>query len=154
MNRLALKQKASISAFQSGAPRPRRARHSHLSSCVANESLLPISRKAFASDRALGDLVDANQRSNNKAATGNPRSLLTEQGFMLHLTINACDVTELRRRVIGNCGDLVLFMRIQPLLQARKMRVWILLGRQEFDFVIRIIKSGLPDAEIEQSAHM
>lgn len=73
---------------------------------------------------------------------------------MLHLTINACDVTELRRRVIGNCGDLVLFMRIQPLLQARKMRVWILLGRQEFDFVIRIIKSGLPDAEIEQSAHM
>jgi len=71
---------------------------------------------------------------------------------MLHLTIDACDVTGLRRRVIGNCGKLVIFMRIQPLAHASKMRVWILLKEQEFDFVKQEIRSGLPSAEFAQNA--
>ena len=65
----------------------------------------------------------------------------------MHLTIDASDVTELRRRIIGNCGDRVVFMRIQPLAHASKMRVWILLKKQEFNFIKQAIQSGLPSAE-------
>jgi hypothetical protein len=152
MNRLTSKQKGSISAFQGGGLESSRVRGAHLSSRAAGQSKIWNSRRAFTSDCALSNLVQTDQKCNAKTANDNPRSLLTDQGFMMRLTIDACDVTELRRRVIGSCGDLVIFMRIQPLLHARKMRVWILLERQEFDFVARIIKSGLPRAEFEQAA--
>jgi hypothetical protein len=152
MNRLTSRQKGSISAFQAAVLRPRQVRDSHERTCGVNKSLILTSRKAFTSDCALNGFNHALESRNNKEVKRTPRSLLTEQGFMMLLTINACDVTELRRRVIGTCGDLVVFMRIQPLRHASKMRVWILLERQEFDLVMRVIKSGLPCAEFEQPA--
>jgi hypothetical protein len=42
-------------------------------------------------------------------------------------------------------------MRIQPLQHASKMRVWILLQRQDYDLVMRAIKSGMPDAEVTEA---
>ena len=115
---------------------------------------MTVSRKAFTSDRVLSGLLQAGEIRDNANLRKKPRSLLTEQGFMMHLTIDACDVTELRRRVIGTCGELVVFMRIQPLQLASKMRVWILLEKQEFDFVKRTILRGLPSAEFEPSAEV
>lgn len=87
------------------------------------------------------------QKQNGSFCAPQIRSLLTAQGFMMHLTVDVGDVTALRRQVIGHCGELVAFMRIQPLQHASKMRVWISLKEQEFDFVKRAIRSGLPAAE-------
>jgi hypothetical protein len=151
MNRLTPKQKGSFSALQSGALRARPAGKLCLPvSHSSRAATLAVSRRAFASDRALDSLGGSDTICHRVDSRIAPRSLLTAQGFMLHLTIDASDVTELRRRVIGKCGELVLFMRIQPLAHASKMRVWILLKEQEFDFVKHTIQSGLPDAEFGQ----
>ncbi|HEY8024857.1 MAG TPA: hypothetical protein VIF60_09850 [Burkholderiaceae bacterium] len=112
---------------------------------------MPKTRKAFSTDRTLNVLRSPGQIRITKRALAAPRSRLTGQGMLMHLTVDSCDVTELRRRVIAVCGDLMLFMRIQPLQHASKMRVWILLQRQDYDLVMRAIKSGMPDAEITEA---
>jgi hypothetical protein len=155
MSRLTAKQKGSLSALQSAAPCSRRAGKSPLPACQSScAAPLAVSRRAFASDRALGNLDGSAAVSRHVGNTIRPRSLLTPQGFMMHLTIDASDVTELRRRIIGNCGDRVVFMRIQPLAHASKMRVWILLKKQEFDFIKQAIQSGLPSAEFGQTTEL
>ena len=118
--------------------------------CPSNapESAMPNSRRAFASDRALLVVRRPDQNHVTKGVNRRPRMRLAEQGMLMHLTVDSCDVTDLRRRVIAACGDMMLFMRIQPLSHASKMRVWILLQRQNIDLVVRAIKADMPEAEM------
>lgn len=151
MNRLTIKQRGSISAFQGGTGKSRRSSDARLAPPAANESFVPNTRKAFSTDRTLNGLRSPDQIPVAKRTLAGPRTRVTEQGMLMHLTVDSCDVTDLRRRVIAVCGNLMLFMRIQPLQHASKMRVWILLQRQDYDLVTRAIKSGMPDAEIAEA---
>lgn len=110
------------------------------------------SRNAFASDRALDSMRRADQTPTIKHKDRRPRFLLAEQGMLTHFTVNARDVTDLRRRVIAACGHNMLFMRIQPSHHASQMRVWIMLQRRDFDLVSRAIKSDMPQVELAEAA--
>jgi len=152
MNRLTFKQRGSISAFsastiRAGAGTSRDERPGVELAC---EPAVLNSRKAFTSDRALNVVRKSGHIRVVKRGDARPRLLLNEQGVMMHLTVDSCDVTDLRRRVAAACSNLMLFMRIQPLQHASKMRVWILLQRQDLDAVTRAIKSGMPEAELAE----
>ncbi len=148
MYRLNFKQRGSISAFPASASSPGSGRVDRPMADVTGEPVVQNSRKAFTSDRALNVVRKSDQIRVIKRADVHPRLLLNEQGVLIHLTVDACDVTNLRCRVIAACGDLMLFMRIQPLQHASKMRVWILLQRQDLDTVTLAIKYGMPEAEL------
>jgi hypothetical protein len=115
---------------------------------IGGSRVVPNSRKAFASDRALDSMHRADQAPMIKHKDRRPRFLLAEQGMLTHFSVDACDVTDLRRRVIAACGNSMLFMRIQPLHHASQMRVWIMLRKQDFALVSRAIKSDMPQAEL------
>lgn len=69
------------------------------------------------------------------------------QSFMMQITVDARGVTELRHLVMGNCGELVSFMRIQPVAHATKMKVWLCLSRPAADRIMDIVMRTLPSAE-------
>ncbi|RYE36534.1 MAG: hypothetical protein EOP21_14775 [Hyphomicrobiales bacterium] len=65
----------------------------------------------------------------------------------MQITVDARGVTELRHLVMGNCGELVSFMRIQPVAHATKMKVWLCLSRPAADRIMDIVMRTLPSAE-------
>jgi hypothetical protein len=144
MNRLTFKQRGSISAIAASAPQTTANRYGRP---AADAAAMLNSRKAFTSERTSNVAHKVDQSHETKRTDRRPRMLLGEHGMLMHLTVDSCDVTDLRLRVAAACGDCMLFMRIQPLHHASKMRVWILLQRRDFDFVTRAIKAGLPEAE-------
>lgn len=72
---------------------------------------------------------------------------------MMDITIDASFVTQLRHLVIGTCGDLVEFMRIQPLAHATKMKVWLCLSKPAIDLIMNAVMRSLPSAEFGRITH-
>ncbi|RJG08139.1 hypothetical protein D3870_16635 [Noviherbaspirillum cavernae] len=65
----------------------------------------------------------------------------------MHIIIDAALVTELRRLVMSTCGDMVSFMRIQPIAHATRMKVWLPLSKPAIDRVMAAVMRSLPGAE-------
>lgn len=63
------------------------------------------------------------------------------------VTINADSLSELRRLVMHICGRLLVFIRTQPILHARKMKVWLCLNAPATDLVMDAVMRTLPSAE-------
>jgi hypothetical protein len=72
------------------------------------------------------------------------------QSFMMHITIDANFVTDLRHLLISTCGELVAFIRIQPIAHATRMKVWLCLTKPAAEMVMAAIMSVLPSAEFGQ----
>jgi len=70
-----------------------------------------------------------------------------DQGCVMHLTVNADCVTQLRHLVIGTCGEPVAFMRIQPIAHATRMKVWLGLSKAGVERIMAIVMQNLPGAE-------
>ena len=81
------------------------------------------------------------------AAHHTPRSLSEQQVVIMQITIKASHVTQLRHLIMGACGDLVAFMRIQPIAHAAKMKIWLSLNKPAVAFVMNVVMRSLPCAE-------
>lgn len=71
---------------------------------------------------------------------------------MMHIMIDADYVTQLRYLVMGTCGELVTFIRIQPVKHATKMKVWLCLGKPAVDLIMDAVMHSLPNAEFGRIA--
>lgn len=74
-------------------------------------------------------------------------TLPTHKDFMMRITVDAASVAELRRIIVGTCGDLMIYMRVKPVDHASKMKFWLCLSKGSIDAVIGNIMRALPQAE-------
>jgi hypothetical protein len=74
-------------------------------------------------------------------------ALPVQKDFMMRITVDAASVAELRRIIVGTCGDLMIYMRVKPVDHASKMKFWLCLSKGSIDAVIGNIMRALPQAE-------
>ena len=67
--------------------------------------------------------------------------------FMMSITIDANSVTKLRHLVFDACGELVAFMRMQPVAHNTKMKVWLCLSQPVVDLIMDMVMRSLSCAE-------
>ncbi|PRC92435.1 hypothetical protein [Solimicrobium silvestre] len=48
---------------------------------------------------------------------------ITPRGVKMHFSVNTNHITELRHLIMTTCGDLLIFMQIQPVEHATRMQV-------------------------------
>lgn len=65
----------------------------------------------------------------------------------MHLTIKTGYLIQLRQIVMGAGGESVLFMRVQPIAHATKMKVWICVLQPIADLIMEAVLRVLPCAE-------
>lgn len=70
---------------------------------------------------------------------------------LMLLTISADRVAELRQLIMRTCGELIVFIRTQPVAHASKMKVWLCLSNplssHTGDLVMHAVMQALPSAE-------
>ena len=74
------------------------------------------------------------------------------QRFMLPITIDAGMVTPLRHAVMGACGEMLRFLRIQPIGRSNKVKVWLCLTGLAVDLAMGSIMRTVPAAEFGRIA--
>ncbi|WP_225869891.1 hypothetical protein [Glaciimonas sp. PCH181] len=79
-----------------------------------------------------------------------PRGNAEDHQCIMHLTISADSVTQLRHIVMGACGDVVAFIRIQPIAHASRMKVWLGLSKPEVGRIMAAVMQNLSGAEFGQ----
>jgi hypothetical protein len=92
------------------------------------------------------------QESISAAIVPPPRHRPAGQGFMLPITIDAGMVTSLRRAVIGACGEMLTFLRVQPIAHSNKAKVWLCLALSAVDLATDAIMRTVPAAEFGRIA--
>lgn len=107
-----------------------------------------VSLKSPYSDLALQGRDRTKKENQESTAVAVHRSVSARQGVMMHFTIDASCVTQLRHLVMWTCGELVTFMRIQPMAHATKMKVSICLSEPAVDLKDAIMR-GIPNAEFD-----
>lgn len=94
------------------------------------------------------------ERSASLSAAAVPlaRHRLAAQRFMLLITIDSGMVTPLRHAVMGACGEMLRFLRIQPIARSNKVKVWLCLTGLAMDLAMSAILRTLPAAEFGRIA--
>ncbi|MGZ3159600.1 MAG: hypothetical protein ACXU7H_10980 [Burkholderiaceae bacterium] len=115
------------------------------------QSILPffnnISLRTTTSDQSLGCLDRCEKASIHATVNTVNHQKTAEPGLMMHITIDASCVTQLRHLIMGTCGELVEFMRIQPIAHAKKMKVWLCLSKAAVALIMDAVMRCLPNAE-------
>jgi hypothetical protein len=106
-----------------------------------------VALKSPSSDPSLCDPDRTGKKSPHLTAVAAPRSLPTEQGLMMAITIDSRFVTQLRQLVMGTCGELVTFIRTQPLGHTTKVKVWLCVSNAAVDLIMDAVMRSLPSAE-------
>jgi hypothetical protein len=70
---------------------------------------------------------------------------------MLPITIGAGMVTPLRRVVVSACGEMLTFLRVQPIAHSNKVKVWLCLALLAMDLATDAIMRTLPAAEFARA---
>lgn len=65
----------------------------------------------------------------------------------MQLTIDTSSLIQLRQLVMGTGGNMVVFMRAQPLVRATKMKVWLCVNAPIVNLIMNAVKHALPSAE-------
>jgi hypothetical protein len=147
MNRSTLMQTQALSSSRSHQARIKLADIAPTSLFDSGRLANKVSLKSPSSDPAFGSPERTEITHSHGAAAAVPHSLPEVQNFMMHVTIDANFVTQLRHLVMGSCGKLVAFMRIQPMAHATKMKVWLCLSKPAVDLVMAAVIRSLPSAE-------
>lgn len=94
------------------------------------------------------------ERSASLSAAAVPlaRHRSAAQRFMLPITIDAAMVTPLRRAVTGACGEMLRFLRVQPIAHSNRAKVWLCLTGLAMDLAIGSIMRTVPAAEFGRIA--
>ncbi|MDO8306713.1 hypothetical protein, partial [Herminiimonas sp.] len=72
---------------------------------------------------------------------------------LMLVTIKADCVADLRHLLMRTCGELIVFIRTQPIAHATKMKVWLCLSSTATDMVMDAIMRSLPSVEFGQITH-
>ncbi|MFC5472668.1 hypothetical protein [Paraherbaspirillum soli] len=72
------------------------------------------------------------------------------QSLVMLMTIDADSVTSLRHLVMRTCGTSVVYIRIQPITHATRMKVWLGLKAPASGLIMDAVMRHLPDAEFGQ----
>lgn len=80
-------------------------------------------------------------------------SLANDRKCLMLVTIKADCVADLRHLVMRTCGELIVFIRTQPIAHATKMKVWLCLSSTATDMVMDAIMRSLPSVEFGQITH-
>ena len=65
----------------------------------------------------------------------------------MHIKVDAGLVTRLQQAVIGACGGLVRFLRIQSVVCSNSVKVWFAMTRPAIELVMTAVMRTLPAAE-------
>lgn len=144
MNRLTL--------MQTQSPVPIRFFNSNISATAANTTLNSSLQLLDTNTEAVGT---NHVRSSSVAHASNltivPSSASTE--CMMLVTIKADSVADLRHLVMRTCGELIVFIKTQPIAHATKMKVWLCLSEAATDKVMDAVMRSLPSAEFGSITH-
>lgn len=147
MNHLTLMRVQSILPFRNNKKRIKSIPHSDLPLSNSGGRINRISLRSIPSDHRSRNLDQSEKVMPHVAAIAANRSKTAEAGLMMHITVDASCVTQLRHLVMGTCGDLVEFMRIQPIAHAKKMKVWLCLSKAAVALIMDAVMRSLPSAE-------
>jgi hypothetical protein len=86
------------------------------------------------------------------AALVGRRSQPATPELTMRFTIDASCVTQLRHLLMGRFGELVTFMRIQPMAHATKMKVCIGLSQPAVDLITAAVTRSVPSAKFSRAA--
>jgi hypothetical protein len=75
-----------------------------------------------------------------------------EKKVMMLVTTEATSEAALRQAVMKACGEWVEFLRIQPVLQSTRIRVWLGVSESAVTMVMVSILGILPEGEIGRIA--
>jgi hypothetical protein len=65
----------------------------------------------------------------------------------MNITIDVSLVSQLKLLVMKACGDLALFIRMQPIARTTKMKISLSLTKSAVDMIIHAVICSLPSAE-------
>lgn len=108
-----------------------------------------MSHLAWRTARNAHIALKRQQRStaiNRNASTH--RDAPTTEPAVLQLSINANLVTQLRHLVMCSCGDMLTFMRVQPIAHATKMKVWLCVSQSTVAFTLQMALRAPPGVEL------
>jgi hypothetical protein len=144
MNRLTL--------MQTQSRVPIRFFNSNISVAAANATL---NSSLQSLDTTTEPLDRPHASSSSVANAGNftlvPSSASTE--CMMLVTIKADSAADLRHLVMRTCGELIVFIKTQPIAHATKMKVWLCLSESATDKVMDAVMRSLPSAEFGSITH-
>ncbi len=145
MNRLTL--------MQTQSPVPIRFFNSNISVEAANATLNSSlkSSLATASEKISRDHADSSLAAHAGNLSIVPSSSSTE--CLMLVTIKADSVADLRHLVMRTCGELIVFIKTQPIAHATKMKVWLCLSEAATDKVMDAVMRSLPSAEFGRITH-
>ena len=87
------------------------------------------------------------------AGTAIPPIVAKDHECLMLVTIKADSVADLRHLVMRTCGELIVFIRTQPIAHATRMKVWLCLSTSATDMVMDAVMRSLPSAEFGQITH-
>ena len=70
-----------------------------------------------------------------------------DEQTMMRITIDSEHVASLRHLILLSCGDMVSYLRVEPLNQSKKINVWLSVRREMVEIVIHAVTATLPGAE-------
>lgn len=144
MNRLTL--------MQTQSPVPIRFFNSNISATAANTTLNSSLKSLDTTTEAIGpDHASSSSVSHACNLAIVPSSVSTE--CMMLVTIKADSVADLRHLVMRTCGELIVFIKTQPIAHATKMKVWLCLSESATDKVMNAVMHSLPSAEFGRITH-
>lgn len=144
MNRLTL--------MQTQSPVPIRFFNSNTSATAANTTLNSSLQLLDTNTEAVGsNHVRPSSVAHASNLTIVPSSASTE--CMMLVTIKVDSVADLRHLLMRTCGELIVFIKTQPIAHATKMKVWLCLSEAATDKVMDAVMQSLPSAEFGRITH-
>ncbi|MFC7299494.1 hypothetical protein [Herminiimonas aquatilis] len=144
MNRLTL--------MQTQSPVPIRFFNTNISAVSANSTLNTSLQSLDTTTEAIGpDQAQSTSLTQASNLSVVPSSASTE--CMMLVTIKADSVADLRHLVMRTCGELIVFIKAQPIAHATKMKVWLCLSEAATGKVMDAVMRSLPSAEFGRITH-
>lgn len=67
--------------------------------------------------------------------------------FLMHITVDAACLAQLRRLVVQTCGTMLSFMRVEAVDHAARMKVWLCVTEPALRLTMDAVMRLLPAAE-------
>lgn len=119
---------------------------------VPTPSLFPSLKSAEAASAPVLPIPKAAEKNAARVAVREHAAPSRTRGFTIDITIDAAFTTRLRHLIMGTCGELVSFIRIQPARNAQQAKVCLCLTRPAVDLVMDAVMRNLPGAQFGRIA--
>lgn len=117
---------------------------------------LPVSALYLSSTIHKKSITASAHHYSFQAAAYNPKPIRTvaemptqslAHDLFMNITIDVSLVSQLKLLVIKACGDLALFIRMQPIARTTKMKISFNLSKSAVDMMMHAVICSLPSAE-------